>query len=150
MLERWKTVLDERLLERCIKLSPEGAVRYALAEIPDHLREDYLFDNAAIALDVCRAELSETDWCICARALPEGNLRPQDVSEHAQAGTHPRNALRNLVDAPIQRIPVPGNERKYSNPSWNIRTSGSPYISRASSSCSAKLDTAGVDQSRPP
>jgi hypothetical protein len=71
MLERWKTVLDERLLERCIKLSPEGAVRYALAEIPDHLREDYLFDNAVIALDVCRAELSEMDWCICARARPK-------------------------------------------------------------------------------
>jgi hypothetical protein len=71
MLERWKTVLDERLLERCIRLSPEGAVRYALIEIPDHLREDYLYDNAAIALDVCRAELSETDWCICARARPK-------------------------------------------------------------------------------
>lgn len=77
MLERWKTVLDERLLERCIKLSPEGAVRYALAEIPDHLREDYLFNNAAIALDVCRAELSEIDWGIVARALPREtyNLR---------------------------------------------------------------------------
>lgn len=71
MLERWKTVLDERLLERCIKLSPEGAVRYALAEIPDHLREDYLFENAAIALDFCQAQLTETDWCICARALPK-------------------------------------------------------------------------------
>lgn len=71
MLERWKTVLDGILLELCIKLSPEGAVRYALAEIPDHLREDYLFDQAAIALDVCQAELTETDWCICARALPK-------------------------------------------------------------------------------
>ena len=71
MLERWKTVLDRILLERCIKLSPEGAVRYALAEIPDHLREDYLSENAAIALDVCQAELSETDWCICARARPK-------------------------------------------------------------------------------
>lgn len=75
MLERWKTVLDERLLERCIKLSPEGAVRYALAEIPDHLREDYLFDNAVIALNVCRAELSETDWCIVARALPRESYK---------------------------------------------------------------------------
>jgi hypothetical protein len=77
MLERWKTVLDERLLGRCIKLSPEGAVRYALAEIPDHMREDYLFDQAAIALDVCLAELSETDWCVCARARPREtyNLR---------------------------------------------------------------------------
>jgi hypothetical protein len=77
MLERWKHLLDERLLARCIKLSPEGAVRYALAEIPGHLREDYLSDNAAIALDVCRAELSETDWCICARARPREtyNLR---------------------------------------------------------------------------
>lgn len=70
MLERWKALLDERLLERCIRLSPEGAVRYALAEIPDHLREDYLFDNAVIALDFCRAELSEIDWGIVARALP--------------------------------------------------------------------------------
>jgi hypothetical protein len=77
MLERWQTVLDERLLARCIRLSPEGAVRYALIEIPDHLREDYLYDNAAIALDVCRAELSETDWCIVARVLPREtyNLR---------------------------------------------------------------------------
>jgi hypothetical protein len=77
MLDRWKTVLEERLLERCIRLSPEGAVRYALSEIPDHLREDYLFENAVIALDVCRAKLSETDWCICARALPREtyNLR---------------------------------------------------------------------------
>lgn len=77
MLERWKHLLDERLLARCIKLSPEGAVRYALAEIPGHLREDYLSDNAAIALDVCRAELSETDWCICARTRPREtyNLR---------------------------------------------------------------------------
>lgn len=71
MLERWKAVLDERLLERCIRLSPEGAVRYALAEIPDHLRENYLFENAAIALDFCQAQLTETDWCICARALPK-------------------------------------------------------------------------------
>jgi hypothetical protein len=77
MLERWKTVLDERLLAHCIRLSPEGAVRYALAEIPDHLREDYLYDNAVIALDVCRTELTETDWCIVARALPREtyNLR---------------------------------------------------------------------------
>jgi len=77
MLERWKTVLDERLLERCIILSPEGAVRYALTEIPEHLREDHLFQNAAIALDVCRTELSETDWRIVARALPREtyNLR---------------------------------------------------------------------------
>jgi hypothetical protein len=71
MLERWKTVIDARLLGRCIRLSPEGSVRYALAEIPDHLRENYLFENAAIALDVCQAQLTETDWCICARALPK-------------------------------------------------------------------------------
>jgi len=71
MLERWKDLLDERLLGRCIKQSPAGAVRYALTDIPDQLREDYLFENAAIAISVCQAELWETDWCICAQALPK-------------------------------------------------------------------------------
>ena len=77
MLERWKALLDQRMLTRCIGLSPEGAVRYALGQIPDHLRKDYLFENAAIALEHWQAELSETDWCICAQALPKEtyNLR---------------------------------------------------------------------------
>ena len=71
MLERWKALLDQRMLTRCIGLSPEGAVRYALDQIPDHLRKDYLFGNAALALELWQAELSETDWCICAQALPK-------------------------------------------------------------------------------
>jgi hypothetical protein len=71
MLERWKDCLDDRLIERCIRHSSEGAVRYALDKIPDHLREDYLFENAAIALDLWPTKLSETDWATCALAFPK-------------------------------------------------------------------------------
>jgi hypothetical protein len=71
ILERWKNLLDVRRLERCIRLSPEAAVKYALSEIPNHLREEYLFEHAAIALDLWTAELSDSDWAACARALPK-------------------------------------------------------------------------------
>lgn len=71
ILERWKNLLDARRLEQCIRLSPEAAVKFALSEIPNHLREEYLFENAEIALDLWPAELSESDWATCARSLPK-------------------------------------------------------------------------------
>lgn len=71
ILERWKDLVDVRRLEQCIRLSPEAAVKHALSEIPDQLRQEYLFEHAAIALDLWPAELSESDWATCARSLPK-------------------------------------------------------------------------------
>lgn len=70
MLERWMELLDQNQLAKCVGLSPEGAVRYALDRIPNRLLEDYLIRHAAIALEHCRARLSGPDWAACASALP--------------------------------------------------------------------------------
>lgn len=70
MLERWMELLDQNQLAKCVGLSPEGAVRYALDRIPNRLIEDYLIRHAAIALEHCRARLSGPDWAACASALP--------------------------------------------------------------------------------
>lgn len=71
MLERWMGLLNEHQLARCIRLSPEGAVRYALGEIPAELREEYLVQHATIAFEYCRSELSGPDWAACASVLPK-------------------------------------------------------------------------------
>lgn len=71
MLERWQGLLDDHQLAHCIRLSPEGAVRYALGKIPADLREDYLVQHATTALEYCRSELSGPDWAACASVLPK-------------------------------------------------------------------------------
>lgn len=70
MLERWMELLDQNQLAKCVGLSPEGAVRYALDRIPNRLLEDYLIRHAGIALEHCRSRLSGPDWAACASALP--------------------------------------------------------------------------------
>ena len=47
------------------------AVRYALERIPTRLREDFLIQHAAIALEDCRSLLSGPDWAACALAEPQ-------------------------------------------------------------------------------
>ena len=71
MLERWKGLLNDHQMARCIRLSPEGAVRYALERIPAELREEYLIQHATTALEYCKSELSGSDWAACASVLPK-------------------------------------------------------------------------------
>jgi hypothetical protein len=86
MLERWMDLLDEQQLAKCVGLSPEGAVRYALDRIPNRLLEDYLIKHAAIALDHCRARLSGPDWAACASALPTETFKLRmTLPSHEQA-----------------------------------------------------------------
>jgi hypothetical protein len=48
------------------------ALRYALDRIPTHLREDFLIQHAATALEHWRSLLSGPDWVACALAQPQG------------------------------------------------------------------------------
>lgn len=73
-LAKWKLHLDPAQLNQAIRASSEGAVRYAIADIPPSLREDYLGRNPSSALHHA-ARLSDAELALCCEEDPRTALR---------------------------------------------------------------------------
>ncbi len=68
-LARWKTQLSQMQLDQAIQSSPAGAVRYAIRDIPQQLRMDFLRKNPSVALQNS-GELSDAELSVCSAEDP--------------------------------------------------------------------------------
>lgn len=99
-LARFRHLLDEAQIQDCITRSPRGAVIYAMEQVPESKRENYLIEHATEAMEFAAGKLSDNELGRCAWLdMRTGfNLRAKfPPPRHAiiLANSYPINFLEN-------------------------------------------------------